>query len=400
MRYINRLALAIALAATSNHSLALEAKGVPRGGLGIPALTGAHAFEVKIRNDTGAVATDVTVTLSSANVLLPQIYELDVTDGGDDKVDDNNNGELGDESEHDTYDANPTATCRTILTTSIVPKGGAVTIKVTTFHDKPFPAGTIATIRFSKKNKAGKHRDLCAFGGLWQFGPLALDVPIGTHLANFMIQNQLPQPMNVFHVITPIDLPMTAVTLEPPHDFVQVSVSDHIAEFRIPPSQSVFPGQCVELDLEFLNQAVTLKESILVVPGPADTNSVVPYGAGCPGTDGFVPVLGGGGNATAGGTMTLWIDEALGGSPALIVGGLQSTLVPLPNGCDLLTTLDLPPLMLPLLPGGPGDGGIAIPFMLPGTTPAGLQLHLQAFVGEPSLPGGYAATNGVTLNIE
>jgi WD40 repeat protein len=124
-----------------------------------------------------------------------------------------------------------------------------------------------------------------------------------------------------------------------------------------------------------------------------------PYGEGCAGAGGFVPVLAAEGCATAAGTLTLAISGAAGGGLAFLVVGASQAALPI-FGCTLLAApLLTPPVVLPLTGAGPGAGAAALSVPLSSAVPAAT-LALQAGILDPGAPSGWAATNGVLVTIE
>ena len=123
------------------------------------------------------------------------------------------------------------------------------------------------------------------------------------------------------------------------------------------------------------------------------------YGAGCPGSGGFVPELDAGGCAEVGQSLQLQITSALGGSTALVFVGASPARLPVGGGCSLLVFPVLgAPIAVPLGGGGLGNGSTTLIALVPPTL-AGLQLTLQSFVVDPGNPIGAAATNGLGLSI-
>lgn len=124
------------------------------------------------------------------------------------------------------------------------------------------------------------------------------------------------------------------------------------------------------------------------------------YGAGCPGTQGFVPVL----SATAecpapGAQITLRVTAPEGPMRvALILAGTTEAQLALGLGCDLLVfPIDFTvPLLINDL--GPGPGGGAITGWVPHTFSPG-QIHLQAMVPDAGVPKGYALSNGIAMDL-
>ena len=103
-----------------------------------------------------------------------------------------------------------------------------------------------------------------------------------------------------------------------------------------------------------------------------------PYGFGCPGAAGFVPTLSVDGCPTPGQSLTLTIENGLGGSTGLLIVGSQRDLREPWAACVLRVKplLDLQPFSLSA--GGPGQGLASLDYSLP----AGFSgtLNFQAFV--------------------
>ena len=127
----------------------------------------------------------------------------------------------------------------------------------------------------------------------------------------------------------------------------------------------------------------------------------VEYGAGCPGTGGFVPALTMHNNcAAAGAPLHLEVTKALGGSIALFVVGSGETATPIsPSGCMLYAAGPYPAVVpIPLGGVGPGTGVVFLAAAIP-LDATGLSLRLQAFVADPAEPFvGYVAANAIRLD--
>lgn len=365
------------------------ATDVPRGGTTIDIGPGSKNQVLTLKNTTGEKGCDLTLTVFGAGA--PNIEEVDVLGAGSDTVDDDNDGALGGANENDTTDSSPDTTCRTIFNGFKVNNNG--TISVTVQFSANLPATAKLKVRFSTEI-AGKHWDLCAATDLSQL-PLLTEVPIGTHLANFAVTNLEPFPVQEFHVMTPLEMPITDVVMLPPFDLANVQLGPDVAVVQLP--QPIFPGETVQLNLGFAG-AADPDSMILIRPGPAIPHAGIPYGQGCAGTDGAVPELHVAGLPVLGGPMTLWIGEGLGGSAALFFVGLQPAQLPIGGGCDLLLLPLVQSPLLPLSPGGAGDGNLVLPILMP-PAPQGLQLHLQGIVADPGSGLGFSTTNGVTLTL-
>ncbi len=135
---------------------------------------------------------------------------------------------------------------------------------------------------------------------------------------------------------------------------------------------------------------------VFVVPcGPIST-----YGAGCPGSGGFVPEFSMSGCATPGEYLEFHISHGLGGSLAwLFVGGLQTSL-PMGGSCTLNVWPAIGPLgPLPLSGAGAGNGTISSVVAIPLGSPLGT-ITVQAFVVDSGALLGFSNSNGVSLTIE
>ena len=124
------------------------------------------------------------------------------------------------------------------------------------------------------------------------------------------------------------------------------------------------------------------------------------YGDGCVGAGGFVPRLALDGCPRPGAAVTLELDEALGGSTALLLFGTGKAATPLPWGCSLLVAPVLPVTpALPLAGVGPGQGDVAVPVTLPANV-APATVTLQSFVADPAAGGGgLASSNGLEVRV-
>lgn len=133
-----------------------------------------------------------------------------------------------------------------------------------------------------------------------------------------------------------------------------------------------------------------------VVSGTCGT--IAAYGTGCPGTGGFIPQLAAGGCATPGGTMSLSIAQAFGGSNAIVFFGLQQTAMPI-SGCTLLTFPLIASVVVPLAGNGPGNGFMVAQGKLPIDMPL-LSFAMQAFVIDPLHPRGFSTTKGAWVTVK
>lgn len=137
------------------------------------------------------------------------------------------------------------------------------------------------------------------------------------------------------------------------------------------------------------------------VPPP----SFVPYGSGCAGTGGVVPVLAMSGAATPGGSVQLDILNGVGSGSAYVVLGLHQAALPMGFGCTLNVAPLLPAIIgpVPLFPlgaQGPGAGSISVPATLPDSLTPPVTLTVQTFIVDPGAAGGFANTNGVEMLVD
>ena len=122
------------------------------------------------------------------------------------------------------------------------------------------------------------------------------------------------------------------------------------------------------------------------------------YGAGCPGSGGFVPALDLTGCPRSEGSVTLSITGGLGGATSLLFLGIGQTSQPVGGGCLLLVN-PLPAVgVLPLGGSGAGNGSISVPATIPMIASLAT-IDLQAFVLDGGVPIGFANTNGLEVPI-
>ncbi len=132
------------------------------------------------------------------------------------------------------------------------------------------------------------------------------------------------------------------------------------------------------------------------VPCPG---SVSAYGAGCPGSAGFTPLLALSGCASPGSVVTLEIEGGLGGVLAFLFVGLNAVSIPAGGGCTLLVDPIALILPLPLGGSGPGAGAISVPAQIPSGM-ANVLVRAQAFLPDPGAGAqGFSTTNGLNIDI-
>ena len=124
------------------------------------------------------------------------------------------------------------------------------------------------------------------------------------------------------------------------------------------------------------------------------------HGAGCPGSNGITPTLDATGCFESGGDIEVTIADGIGNSVALLLLGAGTGTAPLGFGCNLhiAPLVGAPIGPLPLSSGGPGDGAVTLPGTIP-TLTATATLTMQAFVVDPGVTAGFAATDAVTLRL-
>lgn len=125
----------------------------------------------------------------------------------------------------------------------------------------------------------------------------------------------------------------------------------------------------------------------------------VPSGVGCAGAAGTIPRLSSLGCPFGGGSFTLRVDSAFGGSLALYFVGTQAGSTPLAGGCSVLVQPILDPFFATVIPGfgplvGKLDLVVPVPFGLPQAT-----LLLQVVLAPPLAPGKPATTNPLRLQL-
>lgn len=122
------------------------------------------------------------------------------------------------------------------------------------------------------------------------------------------------------------------------------------------------------------------------------------YGAGCPGSGGFVPQLALDGCPKAGGAVTLSVAQGLGGTTAILFFGFGQTSTPMQNGCTLLVSPLPLVLALPLGGSGAGQGSISVPAVIPANA-LPVTFDMQVFTQDAGVFQGYANSNGVEVEV-
>lgn len=125
------------------------------------------------------------------------------------------------------------------------------------------------------------------------------------------------------------------------------------------------------------------------------------YGAGCPGSGGFVPRLGLSGCTTPGGSVTLEVEHGLGGAPALLLFGTGQAMLPMGGTCQLLAAPLLPAsLALSLSGAGPGAGTLKLTAPLAESLTIPVTFTAQLLVADPGAGPGFTASNGIKITLD
>lgn len=127
------------------------------------------------------------------------------------------------------------------------------------------------------------------------------------------------------------------------------------------------------------------------------------YGSGCAGSGGVTPQFSISLMPSDPSSLTVSIQDGVGGGSALIFIGLNQGSLPMGFGCALYVSPLLPSVVgpIPLFPfgsTGPGAGSITFPASIPDNASPGT-ITLQAVVIDAGVPGGFSNTNGVALVI-
>jgi len=122
------------------------------------------------------------------------------------------------------------------------------------------------------------------------------------------------------------------------------------------------------------------------------------YGAGAPGSGGFVPLLAASGCPDAGGVLTVSLAQGLGGAPAWLAAGAQALDLPFLGGKLLVQPQLLFPAVLGGASGAPGAGAAALALPIPDDPSlSGASAFLQGFVLDPGAGALGALTAGLAL---
>ncbi len=129
-----------------------------------------------------------------------------------------------------------------------------------------------------------------------------------------------------------------------------------------------------------------------------DGACVTPYGTGCPGAGGFVPVLSMNGCPHAGQQTTLNLAQCLGGSMSALLISSGQAQVPLGGGCFLLVQSTPLCLFIPLGGSGPGGGSWTLTGLIPAGTPP-VTIDFQAFVADTASIIDMSASSGLKVDV-
>jgi hypothetical protein len=128
--------------------------------------------------------------------------------------------------------------------------------------------------------------------------------------------------------------------------------------------------------------------------------SATSFGAGCPGSGGFVPVLGLDGCPSPGDSITIASSGGLGGSTALIAMGPLPLALPIGGGCVIypFPLFSYTPT-LTLSGSGAGQGAFSLTAAIPQSATPG-QLVLQVFVADPGSAQGFSNSNALVIALQ
>lgn len=131
-------------------------------------------------------------------------------------------------------------------------------------------------------------------------------------------------------------------------------------------------------------------------------NQPAPYGSGCPGTSAVIPKLSVvnsyDGCVYWGSSISLTVEDALGGAQAVLLIGIQAASVPVAASCTVL--VDPLPFIVPLTisAAGQNQGSVTVTATLP-IGAGSLSVYMQGFVADAGVANGYSGTNGARITI-
>lgn len=125
------------------------------------------------------------------------------------------------------------------------------------------------------------------------------------------------------------------------------------------------------------------------------------YGAGCPGSGGFVPLTSSDSCPDGGGPVSITISNAVGGSVAFIFFSSTQASNPIYESNCYLNLVPVPgvSMMVPVGGYGPGRGTVTLLAMTPASL-SDVEIMMQVFVADAEAEIGYAATSGVQLSFQ
>jgi len=136
------------------------------------------------------------------------------------------------------------------------------------------------------------------------------------------------------------------------------------------------------------------------VGAPACAGSAEAFGFGSVGSGGFLPRLSMVGCASPGGQGDLVLEDALGGSLASLIGGLNRAQREIRPGTVLrVDAIGFRFTPIPVTGSGPGNGGFAYHFTVPPDLPPST-LVFQVLVRDPAASLHWAVTNGLEVVVQ
>lgn len=223
---------------------------VPKGGATIEVGPGGNSQQIKVKNTTGKTATDITITVyKDDNSAVPNIQTIDI-ENATDTFDDNDNG-IKDPAETDNTDSSPGTTGRTITPsgTSDIKDGETVTVNIGFTGN--LPPGAKLKVRFSTKDNANKHYDMCAASQLKGVGnTYNIHVPKGTHTVYTEAHNITVSNISGFMLQIPpsAGINFANILVAPPFQASTVNILGNQA--NIIPNPFIAPFEKMELYIQ------------------------------------------------------------------------------------------------------------------------------------------------------
>jgi len=229
----------------------LATTNVPKGGAVIDVGAGGNNIQIEIKNNTGKEATDVTVTIyKDDNSAVPNIVTLDIV-GKTDNVDDNGDG-INNPGETDNTDSSPGTTGRTMMSgtgNNKVKNGETATVNIGLSGSTP--AGTKIRVRFSTKDNANRHFDMCASLQMRGLGNSHnVGIPIGTSLAQIDAWNVTVNDVTSFSLQVPMTsgLVFNSISIAPPYTGI-VNIVSNTATVTVNPP--IMPFEAMSMFIVF-----------------------------------------------------------------------------------------------------------------------------------------------------